>query len=117
MRFTANLSAVLTFSREEVEYLALCAEHHYDGSIQALVPPGQGAIINDMRVRLVDSTATEASCDYTFRQIDKLHKAIELEDDLIGRHLQRRFRTACSKINVLGLAINTLLECTGEIIE
>ncbi len=117
MRFTANISAVLTFSREEVEYLALSAEHHYDGTIQSLVPPGPGAIINGMRVRLIDPHATECSSDYTFREIDLLHKAVEFDQDIISMRLRRRFYKACSKINALGLAINSLLETACDEIE
>lgn len=111
MRFTANISAVLTFSLEEVEYLAQCAERHYDSRIQALVPPGPGAIINGMRVRLLPpSEGATTTCDYTFREIDLLTKAIEQEYGLIGGYLRQRFLKALSKINALGQAVNNLLE-------
>lgn len=108
-QFTATISATLTLTREEVEYLATSAEHHYDHTVNMLVPPGQGAIINGMRVQLTDPGATETESDYRFREISLLYKAIEFSDDYTAVQLRKRFMKALNDINFLQEKVNDLL--------
>lgn len=108
-QFTAAISANLTFSREEVEYLAVCAEHHYDHSIRAMVPAGYGAVINGMRNRLLDAETISTSGDYTFREIDRLCKAVEFQEDFMAANLKRQFTKALQKINEITSAVNGLI--------
>jgi hypothetical protein len=115
MLFTARISANLTFTREEVEYLALCAQRHYDSSINDLVIPGPGAMINGMRTRLLNPEDTETTSDYTFREIDKLAKAVEFQDNEIATRLRHRFFKACGDINFLSESVNGLLETFSKI--
>lgn len=110
MQFTANISVVFTFTSEEVDYLASCAENHYDSDIRALVPPGPGAIINAMRNRLLPAGAGGATGTYSFREIDKLAKSIENHGGPVAWGLRRRFLAATTKINALTTAMNTLLD-------
>ena len=112
-QFTATISATLTLTREEVEYLAICAEHHYDHTVNMLVPPGPGATINGFRTCLIDPVATQVERDLRFREIDLLHKAIEFEDDIMARRLKRQFRKATAQINYLSKAVNDLLAFYG----
>lgn len=113
-QFIATISATLTFTREEVECLALCAEHHYDHTVNMLVPPGPDAIINSMRNGLLNKAIAETEGCYSFRQIDLLHKAIEFENDIIAMRLKREFRKALAQIEYLRKAVNDLLAFYGN---
>lgn len=115
MTFTARISADFTFSRQEVEYLAQSAEHHYDLSLRDLVIPGKGAIINGMRTRLLDPTETETTSDYTSLEIDKLSKVVEFQDNEIAIRLQKRFYHTRRNINFLSKSVNDLLETFSKI--
>ena len=107
--FTATISATLILTREEVEYLATSAEHHYDHTINMLVPPGPGALINGMRTRLTDPGATHSESDYRHRQIQLLFKAIEFNDDPMALNLKDRFGRIMHKTNYVSQRVNDLL--------
>lgn len=109
MKFEAEFKAVLTFTRDEVEFLAECCNQHYDAHIRSLVIPGKGAIVNGMRTGLV-SGMDSTSSSYTYRQIDSLMKAIEDGKGAIAAILRPRLWTAMDKIGKLTAAANTLLE-------
>lgn len=108
-QFTATISITLTFTREEVEHLAICATNHYDHKVNAMVPPGEGAIINGMRFWLTDPAATQVESVYQFRQIDRLHKAIEFQDDPLSMQLKKRFHRALRHLNSMSESVNKML--------
>jgi hypothetical protein len=107
--FTATISATLILTREEVEYLATSAEHHYDHTVYMLVPPGPGALINGMRTRLWDPGATHSESDYRHRQIQLLYKAIEFQNDPMALNLKARFWKTMHKINHVSERVNDML--------
>lgn len=110
MLYEVVIKAVLTFDREEVEYIAECCRRHYDAHIRSLEIPGPGAIVNGMKNGLLGG-GSEVRHGYTFREIDSLAKAVEYgQRPVIAVELRRRFNEACQKINALTAATNTLFE-------
>lgn len=108
-QFTATISIALILTREEVEYLAVCATNHHDATVNALVPPGPGATINGMRFGLIDPAATQVEREYKFGEIGLLYEAVEFQDDPIAVRLQKRFRLALEHINSMSESINGAL--------